>query len=240
MTNNPKHSVQFAQSCPTLCDRMDYSTQGFSVHHHLLELVQTYVHQVGDVIQPPHFLSSPSPPAFNLAHSQGLFQWVSSSHQVDKGLEFQVWYQSFQWIFRTDFFWFFFFFDWLVWSPCSPSDSQESSPTPQFKSINSSVLSFLYSPTLTSLHGYWKIIDLTRWTSLSKTMSLLFNMLSKLVNSFSSKEQASFNFMAAVTICSDFGAHENKVCQCFHCLPIYWPWNDGIWCHDLHFLNVEF
>ena len=54
--------------------------------------------------------------------------------------------------------------DWLVWSPCSPRDSQESPPTPQFKSINSLALSFLYSPTLTSIHDYRKTIALTRWT----------------------------------------------------------------------------
>ena len=90
-----------AQSCPTLCDPMDCSTPGFLVLHHLLELTQTHVHQVGDAIQPSHLLSSPSPPAFNLSHYQGLFQWVSSSHQVAKVLEFQ--HQSLQWIFRTDF-----------------------------------------------------------------------------------------------------------------------------------------
>ena len=80
---------------------------------------------------------------------QGLFQWVSSSHQLTKILELQ--HQSFQWIFRTD-----FLEDGLVGSPCCPRDSQDSSPTPQFKSINSSVLSFLYGPTLTSIHDYWK------------------------------------------------------------------------------------
>ena len=80
---------------------------------------------------------------------QGLFQWVSSSHQLTKILELQ--HQSFQWIFRTD-----FLEDGLVGSPCCPRDSQDSSPTPQFKSINSSVLSFLYSPTFTSIHEYWK------------------------------------------------------------------------------------
>ena len=90
-----------AQSCPTLCDPMDCSTPGFLVLHHLLELTQTHVHQVSDAIQPSHLLSSPSPPAFNLSHYQGLFQWVSSSHQVAKVLEFQ--HQSLQWIFRTDF-----------------------------------------------------------------------------------------------------------------------------------------
>ena len=82
---------------------------------------------------------------------QSLFQWVSSSHQVAKELEFQLQHQSFQWIFRTD-----FLSAGLVASPCSPRDSQESSPTPQFKSINSSVLSFLYCPTLTSIHDHWK------------------------------------------------------------------------------------
>ena len=95
-----------------------------------------------DAIQPSHPLSSPSPPAFNLSQHQGLFQWVSSSHQMVKVLEFQLQHQSCQWIFRID-----FLLDGLGGSPCSPRDSQESSPTPQFKSINSSVLSFLYSPT---------------------------------------------------------------------------------------------
>ena len=81
----------------------------------------------------------------------GSFQWVSSSHQVAKVLEFQLQHQSFQWIFRTD-----FPQDWLVKSPCSPRDSQESSPTPQFKSISSSGFSFLYNPTFSSIHDYWK------------------------------------------------------------------------------------
>ena len=64
---------------------------------------------------------------------------------------FHLQHQSFQWAFRSD-----FLYDWLIWSLCSPRDSQESSPTPQFKSINSLRLSFLYGPTLTSIHDYWK------------------------------------------------------------------------------------
>ena len=80
-----------------------------------------------------------------------LFQWVSSLHEVAKVLELQLQRQSFQWTPRTD-----LLQDGLVGSLCSPRDSQESSPTPQFKSINSSVLSFLYSPTLTSIHDHWK------------------------------------------------------------------------------------
>ena len=96
-------------------------------------------------------LSSPSPPVFNLSQHQGLFQWASSSHQVAKVLEFHLQHQSFQWIFRTD-----FLQDWLVGSPCSPRDSQESSTTPQFKSMNSSALSLLHSPTLTSIRDHRK------------------------------------------------------------------------------------
>ena len=84
-----------------------------------------------------------------------------------------------------------------------------------------------------------KTIVLTRQTFVGKVVSLLFNMLSKLV-SFPSKGQASFNLMAAVTICTDFAAQENKVCHCYHCFPIYLPWSDGTGYHDLSFLNAEF
>ena len=101
-----KTSVQFssvAQSCPALCHPMDRSTPGFPVHHQLPELAQTHVHQVGDAIQLSHPLSSPSPPAFNLSYHQSLFQWVSSSHQVAKVLEFQLQHHSFQWISKTNF-----------------------------------------------------------------------------------------------------------------------------------------
>ena len=143
-------SFQFssvAQSCPTLCDSMDCSMPGFPVHHQLLELVQTHVHWVGDAIQPSHPLLPPSPPAFNLSQHRGLFQWVCSLHQVTKVLKLQL-SPSNEYSglisFRID------WFDLLA------RVSQESSPTPQFKSINSSVLSFLYGPTLTSIHDFWK------------------------------------------------------------------------------------
>ena len=91
-----------AQSYPTLCDPRSCSTPGLPVHHQLPEPVQTHVHRVGDAIQPPHPLSSPSPPAFNLSQHQGLFQWVSPSHQVARLLEFHLQHQSFQWTPRTD------------------------------------------------------------------------------------------------------------------------------------------
>ena len=147
---------------------MNHSTPGLPVHHQLLEFTQTHVHWVGDAIQPSHPLSSPSPPAYNASQHHSLFQWVNSSHEVAKVLEFQLQHQSFQRTPRTD-----LLQNGLVGSPCSPRNSQESSPTPQFKSISSS---------------------------------------------------------------------ESKkiVSHCFHCFPIYLPWNDGTGCHDLSFWKLIF
>ena len=86
-------SVQFssvAQLCPTLCDPMNHSTPGLPVHYQLPEFTQTHVHRVGDAIQPSHPLSSPFPPTPNPFQHQSLFQWVNSSHEVAKVLEFQL------------------------------------------------------------------------------------------------------------------------------------------------------
>ena len=90
------------QSCPTLCDPMDWSTAGFPVLHYLSDFAQTHVHWADDVIQPSHPLL-PASPAFNFSQHQNLFHLVVSSHQVDKVLELQLQHQSFQWIFRVDF-----------------------------------------------------------------------------------------------------------------------------------------
>ena len=139
------------QLCPNLCDPMNRSTPGLPVHHQLPEFTETHIHQVGDAIQPSHPLSSPSPPAPNPSQHKGLFQWVNSLHELAKVLEFQLQHHYFQRNPRAD-----LLQNGLVGSPCSPRDSQESSPTPQFKSINSSGLSFLHSPTLTSIHDHWK------------------------------------------------------------------------------------
>ena len=114
-------------------------------------VTQTHVHRVSDAIQPSHPLSSPSPPAPNPSQHQRVFQWVNSSHEVAKILEFQLQHHSFQRNPRAD-----LLQNWLVGSPCSPRDSREFSPTPLFKGINSLALSFLRSPTLTSIHDYWK------------------------------------------------------------------------------------
>ena len=147
-------SVQFssvAQSRPTLCNLVNRSMPGLSVHHHLLEFTQAHVHWVRDAIQPSHPLSSPSLPAHNPSQHQSLFQQVNFSHEVAKLLEFQLQHQSFQRTPRAD-----LLQDGLVGSPSSPRDSQESSPTPQFKIINSWALSLLHSPTLTSIHDHRK------------------------------------------------------------------------------------
>ena len=152
-----------------LSDPMDCSKPGFPVHHQLPELTQPHVRSVGDAIQPSHPLPPSSPFAFSLSQLQGLFQWVSSYQQVAKVLELQ--HQTFQWVFRTDFLY------GLVGSPCSPRDSQESSPAPQFKSINSLAFSFPYGPTLTSYMTTEKTITLNILTFVSKVISLLFNML---------------------------------------------------------------
>src|SRR5574337_948761 len=119
---------------------MNRSTPGLPVHHQLPEFTQTHVHRVSDAIQPSHPLSSPSPPAPNPSQHQSLFQCINSSHEVAKVLEFQLQHHSFQRNPRAD-----LLQNGLTGSPCSPRDSQESSPTPQFKSINSSALSLLHT-----------------------------------------------------------------------------------------------
>ena len=163
---------------------MNRSMPGIPVHNQLPDSTQTHVHWVGDAIQQFHPLSCPSPCALNLSQDQGLFKWVSSSHQVAKVLEFQLQHQSFQWSPRTD-----LPYDGLVGSPCSPRDSQESSPTPQFTSINSlALIFFIVQPS----HPYMttgKTIALTRQTFVDKVKFLLFNMLSRLVITFSPRSK---------------------------------------------------
>ena len=129
---------------------MDCSTPGFPVHHQLLEFTQTLVHWAGDDIQPSHPLSSPSPPAFNLSQHWGNFKWVNSLHQVAKVLKLQLQYQSLQWIFRL----ISFRMDWL--DLLAVQGTLKSLLQPQFKSIISLGLSFLYSLNLTSIYDYWK------------------------------------------------------------------------------------
>ena len=117
-----------AQSCRTLCDPMNRSMPGFPVHHQLPEFTQTHIHWVSDAIQPSHPLSSPFLPAPNFSQHQSTFQWVNSSHQVAKVLEFQLQHHPLQRNPRAD-----LLQNGLVGSPCNPRDSQVPFPTPQFK-----------------------------------------------------------------------------------------------------------
>ena len=176
------HIYQFssvAQSYPTLCYSMDCSTPGFPVHHQLPEPAQIHVHQVGDAIQPSHPLSSPSPPALNLSQHQGLFKWVSSSHQVAKVLEFQL-QQSVLSMNIQD----WFPLGWTGWISLQSKGLSGVFSNTTVKSINSSVLSFLYSPTLKFIHDYWKTIALTRLIFAGKVTTLFFDMPSRLVIAF--------------------------------------------------------
>ena len=145
----PIYSVQLLSHVQLLCDPMDCSMPSFPVHHQLPEFTHTHVHWVGDAIQPSSSVipfssclqSFPASGSFQMSQflaSGGQSIGVSASASV-LPMNIQDWFPL--------------GIDWL-YPPCSPSDSQESSPTPQFKSINSSVLSFLYSPTLTSIHDY--------------------------------------------------------------------------------------
>ena len=158
--------VKVTQSCPTLCNSMVCSTPGFPVHHQLPELTQTHIHRIGDTILSFHPLLPPSLLAFNLSQHQGLFKWVSSSHQVDKLLgvsasasvcpvNIQDWFPL----------------GWTGWISLQSKGLSKSFPTSQFKSINSSALSFLWRrqwhpiPVLLpgKSHGWRRLVGFSPW-----------------------------------------------------------------------------
>ena len=158
---------------------MDCSIPGFPVLHYLLEFTQTHVLWVRWYHPTISSFVAPFPPASSLPQHQGLYQWVGSSHQVARVLALQLQHQSFQWVFRVDFLW-----DWLVLSPCSPRDSQESLPAPQFKAsvLRGSVFFMvqIFHPYMTT----GKTITLIVWTFVDKVMSVLYNMLPGFVIAF--------------------------------------------------------
>ena len=215
---------------------MDYRMPGLSVHHQLPEFTQTHVHWVHDAIHhlilccplllPPSIFASirvfsnDSVPHIRWPKYWSLSFNICRSNNCSGLISFRI---------------------GLVGSPCSPRDYQESSQTPQFKSISSSVLSILYVRVQLS-HPYMttgKTIALTRWTFVGKGMSLLFNMLSWLVITLipSSKRLIISWLQSPSAVILE---PQKIVCHCFHCFPIYLPWSDGTQCHDHSFLNVEF
>ena len=168
-----------AQSCQTLCDPMTLSTPGLPVHHQYPEFTQTHVHRLSDAIQPSHLLSSPSLPVPNPSQHQGLFQWVNSLHEVDKLLEFQLQYQSFQWTPRLV----SFRMDWLYLLVVQGTHKSLL----QHHSSKASVLRHSAFFTVQLSHPYMTTgenIALTRQVFVGKVMSLLFTMLSKLAITF--------------------------------------------------------
>ena len=156
---------------------MDWSVAGLPIHRQHLDLAETPVHQVSDAIQPSHTLSSPSSSIFNLSQHQGLFQWVNSSHHVARVLEFQLQHQSFQSgliSFRTD------WLDLLEVQGTLKSLYRYHSLKALFLWCSTFFIVQLSHPYMTT----GETIALTRLTFVSKVMSLLFNMLSKLVIAF--------------------------------------------------------
>ena len=181
----PSCCYSVAQSCPTLWDPMNHSTVGFPVHHQFPEPTQTHVHCIGDPINHlvlccPLLLPSAFPSIRVFPSESALrIRWPkywSFSFSISLSSEYSGLIS-----FRIDWF--------LVWSPCSPRDSQESSPTLQFKGISSLALSLFCCPTLTSIHDYWKPIALTLQTFVGKVMSLLLNTLSRFVIAFLSRSK---------------------------------------------------
>ena len=219
-------SVQSLSHVRLFATPMDCSTPGFPVLQQLRELTQTHVHWVGDAIQPSHPLSSPSPLAFNLSQHQGLFQWVNSSHEVAKVLEFQLQHQSFQWVFRTD---------WLALLAVQGT----------LKSLlqhHSSKASILQCSTLFMVqlsHPYMttgKTIALTRWTFVGKVMSLLFNTLSWLVIAFLLRSKCLFLSWLQSPSAVILEAKKKKSLSLFPLFPhLFAMWLDVM----LSFLNAE-
>ena len=222
------------KSCPTLCYPMDSSMPGFPVHHHLLpKTAQTHTHWVSDAIQLSHPLSSSSP-AFSLSRHQGLFQWVSPSHQVVKVLDFSFSISPFSKYTRL----ISFRIDWF------DLHAVQGNPKSLLQYHSSKASIFWHSAFIMVQlsHSYMttgKTIALTREKFVGKVTSLVFNMLSGFVIAFLPRSKHLLISWLQSPSAVILEPKKIKVCHCFHCFPIYLPWSDGTGCDD-HFLNVEF
>ena len=208
---------------------MDCRTPGFPVHHQFPELTQIHVLWVSDAIQHlilchPLLLPPSIFPSIRVFSNESILhirwpKYWSFSFSISPSKEYSGLIS-----FRMD------LLDLLA-----VQDSQKSSPIPQFKRINSSVLNFVYSPILTSIHDYWKNLALTRWTFVGNVMSLLFNMLSRLVISFLPRSKCLLTSWLQSPSAVILEPPKIKSAT----VSIYFPWSDGTRCHDLSFLNVE-
>ena len=210
---SPISSVQFChKSCLTLCDPMDCSTPGFTVHHQLPKLAQIHVHRVGDVIQPSHPLLSPLPPSmfpsFGIFSNESvlLIRWpkywsfsssISPSNEYLGLISFRIYYM-----------------DLLAVQATLKGLLQHNSSKASILLCSAFFIVQISHPYVTTR----KNIALTRWAFVGKVMSPLFNMLSRLIIAFLPNS----NFTAAVTICSDFVA-QKIFSHCFHYFPNYLP-----------------
>ena len=210
-----KPSVQFSRSVVSLFYPMDCSMPGFPVHHQLLELTQTHVYWVGDAIQPSHPLSSPSPPAFDHSQYQSLcIRWPKYwrfSFSISPTNEYSGLIS-----FRMD------CLDLLT--------VQQTLKSLQHQSSKASILRCSAFFIVQLSHPYMttgKTKALTTRTFVGKVMSLLFNMLSRLVIAFLPRSKCLLIswLQSPSTVILEFP--QNKICHCFHCFPIYLPWSDG-------------
>ena len=219
-------------SCVWLGDPMNCRMPGLPVHHQLPESTQTHVHWVGDAIQPSHPLSFPSPPALSLFPASGSFQTSQPFVSCGQVLEFQLQHQSFQWTPRTD----LFRMDWL--DLLAVQGTLKS--LLQHHSLIASILPWSAFFIVQLSHLYLttgKTIALTRWTFVGKVMSLLFNILSRLVITFLPRSK--HPLISWLQSASAVILEPRKVSHCFHCFPTYLPRSYETRCHDLIFLNVE-
>ena len=174
---------------------------------------------------------APSPSAFNLYQHQGLSPWISSLNLVAKALELQLQHQSFQWYsFRID------WFDLLAVQGTLRSLLQHHGSKASIFQHSAFFIVQLSHPYMTT----GKTIASTRQTFLGKVMSLLLNMLSRLVIAFFPRSKHLLISWLHSPSAVIFGAQENKICHCFQFFHFCLPWSDGTRCHDLRFLNVEF
>ena len=197
---------------------MNHSIPGLHVHHKLPEFVQTHAHWVGDAIQPSHPLSSPSPPAPNPSQHQGLFQWVNSSHEVSNEHPGLV-------SFRMD------WLDLLAVQGTLKNLLQHNSSKASIFQHSAFFTVQLSLPYMTT----GKNIALTRWTFVGKVMSLLFNMLFRLVITFLPKSKCLL--ISWLQSPSEVILEPQKIQS--DTVPPSISWSDGTRCHDPSFQNVE-
>ena len=196
MFSTASHSVKF--SCSVMSDFATSWTAALQASLSIINSQSLFKFMPIESVMPPnHPISFSRLQSFPASGSFPMSQFFVPGGQ---SIKVQLQHQSFQWIFRVD-----FFCNWLIWSPWSPSDSQESSPTPQFKSTNSSVPSFLYRPTLASIHDHRKNHSFDRMDLCQQSNALLFTVLSRLVIAFLPRSKCLLISWLQVTMCSDFG-----------------------------------